>query len=120
MSQKTLESNVEARLVKYAKSKGILTYKFSSPSNRGVPDRVFIYRGAILFLELKRPGCKPTKLQLHHLKQIRDQSVPATWCDNYDTGVKLLDALRASYHVVLMLQDNETYLQTLRTATPGN
>lgn len=58
-----LESQIERKVSLYAKQRGVLTYKFVSPSNRGVPDRVFLYRGQTLFVEFKQPGKKPTALQ---------------------------------------------------------
>ena len=36
-----LEKDIEKAVCDYAKSKGVLTYKFSSPNHVGVPDRIF-------------------------------------------------------------------------------
>jgi len=44
-------------------------YKFSSPSNRAVPDRICCFpRGQIVFVECKAPGKKPTPLQFKVLR----------------------------------------------------
>ena len=49
-----LEKQIESKVVKKAKELGFLTYKFSSPSNRGVPDRIFISPyGEVFFIEFK-------------------------------------------------------------------
>ena len=80
------ESAVEAALGRFARENGIWTRKFSSPAHRGVPDRIFMRSGKILFLEIKRPGEKPTALQLHELQQIRSAGGNADWCDSVDTG----------------------------------
>ena len=59
-----LEKEIEKKIVNYAKSKNFLAYKFTSPSNRSVPDRLFISpTGNIFFIEFKRKGKIPTKLQ---------------------------------------------------------
>lgn len=88
-----LEKEVEAKIVAYAKSRGVLSYKFSSPQCRGVPDRIFIYEGLVLFIEMKRAKQKPSALQLKHLNAIQKQNVHATWVDNVEDGKKCIDSL---------------------------
>ena len=66
------ESTIEKVVSNYAKSKGWLSFKFVSPSNRGVPDRIFLKRGKIIFIEFKATGKKLTKLQKFKIDQIRD------------------------------------------------
>ena len=57
----------EAIIEKYLKTQAVkndfLCYKFVSPSNDGVPDRILIGNGLTFFVELKAPGEKPRKLQ---------------------------------------------------------
>ena len=61
----TLEKDVEAALVRRVKSLGGLCEKFTSPGRRSVPDRIITMPGGqIIFVELKRPGGKPTEAQL--------------------------------------------------------
>lgn len=60
-----LEKEIEAMLVKRVKALGGLCEKFTSPGRRAVPDRIVTLPGGrIIFVELKRPGGKPTELQL--------------------------------------------------------
>lgn len=89
----TRESTIEKKLVAYAKAKGCLTFKFTSPSVKGVPDRVFIHNGATLFLELKAPGKKPTPLQMAMIQKLRDQGVPCWWTDDVDIGRIMIGTL---------------------------
>jgi hypothetical protein len=58
-----LEKEVEAYLVRQCYARGWLCYKFSSPSNRAVPDRVLVLPGRVVFVECKAPGKRPTKQQ---------------------------------------------------------
>lgn len=59
------EKNIEQYLVKRVKELGGKAYKFVSPGNAGVPDRlVCLPGGRIIFVELKAPGKKPTALQI--------------------------------------------------------
>jgi Holliday junction resolvase len=91
-----LESELESKVVKLCKLYNLVTYKFSSPSNRGVPDRVIISNGSVLFLELKQRGKKPTPLQIHEIERLRSAGCKADWADTYDRASDII--LR---HVVL-------------------
>jgi len=58
------ESEIENHLVWAAAIMGGTTYKFTSPSNRGVADRIVcLPNGQTWFIELKRPGGKLSGLQ---------------------------------------------------------
>jgi hypothetical protein len=64
-----LERHIEKVVSAYAMKLGWLTYKFASPSNRSVPDRIYLKDGDTIFIEFKREGKVPSKLQAHtHLK----------------------------------------------------
>lgn len=59
-----LEKEIEAKLRDKVKALGGRAYKFVSPGNSGVPDRIVVLpEGKIGFAELKRPGKEPRKLQ---------------------------------------------------------
>ena len=48
------ESSIEAKLVRMVRAKGGLCYKFVSPGNPGVPDRIVITPvGRTIYVELK-------------------------------------------------------------------
>ena len=49
------EKKIEQRLVKKVKEKGGLCLKWTSPGTTGVPDRLVIYQGRIIPVELKDP-----------------------------------------------------------------
>ena len=58
------EKVLERKLCKAVKDLGGHAYKFVSPNQRGVPDRVCVLPyGIVAFVELKTTGKKPTKLQ---------------------------------------------------------
>jgi hypothetical protein len=56
-----LESKVQKQCVDWAKRRGYWARKFSSQSQRSVPDYIFKGRGIQWFTEFKREGC-PKKL----------------------------------------------------------
>jgi Holliday junction resolvase len=80
-----LEKKLEKRCCDVARAHGWYTRKFSSPSNRGVPDRIFVKDGNVVFIEFKAPGNKPTRLQEHEIKELAKHGANATWIDNIDT-----------------------------------
>lgn len=59
-----IEKHIETYLTNQVKRVGGLCYKWVSPGNRGVPDRIVILHGSVYFVELKRPGETPDPLQL--------------------------------------------------------
>ena len=67
-----LEKDIEAVLVRRIQALGGRAYKFTSPNKRSVPDRLCLLPGGrLLFVECKRPGAKPTKLQAAEHERMR-------------------------------------------------
>jgi len=67
-----LEKTIERHLVMAVKKLGGISYKFTSPGRRSVPDRICILPGGtVVFVEVKAPGKKPTELQALEIKKIR-------------------------------------------------
>lgn len=86
------EKYIEAKVAKYAKEKGFLAYKFTSPSNRSVPDRIFISpKGRVSFIEFKRKGKSPTELQAKTISEIREKGVDVLVVDTVEEGKKVID-----------------------------
>lgn len=66
------ESDIEAYLRDRVKEQGGKAYKFVSPGNTGVPDRMIcLPHGRVAFAELKAPGKKPTPLQRAQHRKLR-------------------------------------------------
>ena len=58
------ERDIESYLRDQVKAIGGRAYKWESPGNAGVPDRIVLLPGGrTVFVELKAPGRKPTPLQ---------------------------------------------------------
>ncbi len=59
------EKAIEQRLVRSVKKMGGQCWKFVSPGNVGVPDRILLFQGGrVAFVEVKAPGKKPRPVQL--------------------------------------------------------
>lgn len=66
------ERDIEAALVDAIKQLGGKAIKLLSPGSGGLPDRMILLPGGRLyFVELKAPGKKPSRLQLHVMEQLR-------------------------------------------------
>lgn len=79
-----LEKDVESKWCKVARARGWKAYKFSSPGNSSVPDRMFIRKGYVFFIEFKRPGGVPTKNQLEEHKELRRKGMLVLVIDYFD------------------------------------
>lgn len=84
------EKDIEKKVVDLAKKAGWLVYKWVSPSQRGVPDRIFIKDGSVVFIEFKAPGKKPTQLQAHTIKKLREHFMVVHVCDSVESAVDAL------------------------------
>lgn len=72
MEEFTRESQIEDYLVREVAKLGGKAYKFSSMSNRAVPDRLCIFpSGHIYFIECKAPGKTWSALQWRVAKFLR-------------------------------------------------
>lgn len=66
------EKDIEAYLREETKKIGGKAYKWVSPGNSGVPDRlVCLPNGLVIPVELKAPGKKPTPLQEKRHAELR-------------------------------------------------
>lgn len=88
-----LESKIENDVKDYAKKLGCLSYKFVSPSNRAVPDQLFIFEGRVFFIEFKAPGKKPTKLQSKIHKTMQSHGAEVYVIDDLQKGKDLIDEI---------------------------
>ena len=96
-----LEKEIEKKIVTYAKSKDFLAYKFASHSNRSVPDRLCIGpTGNIFFIEFKREGEMPTKLQEYTFKILRSRGITVAVIDDCDNGKLLIDEMNYLYGII--------------------
>ncbi len=97
------ESVIESAVCEYAKRYGALTYKFTSPSRRSVPDRLFLFpKNVVLFIEFKAKDKKPTELQAMEIAKIRDRDVPVYVIDSEKKGVSLIEEIVKKHGIELV------------------
>lgn len=96
------ESSLEARCVKYAKSRGLLARKMNGLGFRDWPDRLFIpvkiatarksvWQSQVLWVEFKKPGEVPTPSQERMHKDLRSRGQRVVVIDDYDLFVDTID-----------------------------
>jgi hypothetical protein len=85
----TRESIIEKKVCNYAITQGWVTFKWTSPSSRFVPDRLYFKDGKVKIVEFKAPRCKPTKAQRIVHGMLNNHGFTVHIIDNIDEG-KLL------------------------------
>ena len=70
------ESTIEARLVRRVRERGGLCYKFVSPGNKGVPDRIVITPdGQTHYVELKSSTGRLSPMQKFQRDELKARNV---------------------------------------------
>lgn len=84
------ERDVEKAFVKAVEARGGICPKWVSPGLDGVPDRIaMLPEGKIGFVELKKPGERPRKLQEARFRQFEKIGYHVFVCDR----VELIDGI---------------------------
>ena len=84
-----LERQEEQYLTKMVQSLGGLSLKLTSLI--GIPDRlVLLPEGKVIFVELKRPGEKPRKIQEARMRQLKKLGFKTYVVDSYEQIDRLL------------------------------
>jgi Holliday junction resolvase len=88
------ESEIETKVCNHAKYLGWLCYKWVSPGNRSVPDRIFFRNGKTIIIEFKAKGKKPTKLQQKTINKLQNQDIPTYVIDDVSEGIVLFNNIK--------------------------
>ena len=90
-----LEKELERKFVNILRKKGCIVYKFVSPGNAGVPDRLVITPdGKVHFAELKRKGKLLRPLQVMQARRLAKNHVKVHLVDG-------MEAIRAFLQEVM-------------------
>lgn len=89
-----LEKQIEKAVCDYAKTKGMLVYKFSSPGHASVPDRMFILpNGRMFMIEFKSAVGKVTPAQQREHDRLRGHCVPTHVANGIEVGRNVIDSM---------------------------
>ena len=92
---KTKESKLEEEIEKFMNKRGIwqlVRYQAQSNQN-GLPDRLYLYKGLLLGLELKTDEGTPTDLQLRKIDEINKNGGIGLIVRNVETVEYLIDII---------------------------
>jgi len=89
-----LENPVEEYLLRSCRENGFLCWKFVSPARGGVPDRLVVTPAGTLFVEVKRPGEKPTRRQRAQHAKLRSRGGEVHVVDDFPVVDALMAHLR--------------------------
>lgn len=90
----TPEGKIQKKVAEYAESLGFLARRnyVRAGGARGWPDTEFyLPGGAVVMMEFKRPGKKPSKIQQHRIDELRKLDHEVHVVDNVEQGKAILD-----------------------------
>lgn len=91
------EREIEGYLRLEVKRLGGIAFKFTSPGNAGVPDRLIVMPGnRIYFAELKRPGGKTSQLQNRQIGRLKDLGCNVSVIDSKEGVDKFLNDIQST------------------------
>lgn len=85
-----LEQDIEKPAVKYAESRGWKVRKVRWLCRRGAPDRFFVRRGRIIFIEFKAPDEPLDTHQQIEIAELRLEGIEVFVVDNLRSAYEIL------------------------------
>ncbi|WP_165215776.1 VRR-NUC domain-containing protein [Schaalia sp. ZJ1691] len=71
------EKTIEQALRQAIEADGGICWKLTCPGVDGVPDRICLRAGRVVFVEVKAPSKRPRPLQVRRINQLRAQGFTA-------------------------------------------
>ena len=94
-----LEKDIEAWLNKKVKDLGGISFKFVSPNNPGVPDRIYIFpEGRIYFVELKTEIGRLSNIQKWQRQRLRDMGCRFHRVKGMNQAKEFIEELESEIH----------------------
>jgi len=94
MDKKSHENEVENYLIREVEKRGGKAYKFVSPGQIGVPDRIIILNGKTAFVELKRPqGGRFSKVQKWQIEEMRKAGATVYTAKNKEEVDRIMEEM---------------------------
>lgn len=106
MSNPRLEKYVESDFMIFCASLSIVCKKLKLASESSWPDRTLLYRGYVMFMELKRRGEQPTPLQLFTLSQLANMGFEARWSNDFEQMKLIVLAWKQYVDRTILLLDS--------------
>jgi len=86
------EKEIEKRMCELIKKRGGLTYKFTSPNNPGVPDRIVITpAGVVWFVELKATFGRMANIQKWQKSELEKRNANVCVIHGWDAAKEFVN-----------------------------
>jgi Holliday junction resolvase len=73
------EQKVQTKLIRQLEKAGYYVIKLSVTNKPGIPDLIAIPRDSnVEFIEVKRPGNKPSPLQVYRMKELKEHGIKSS------------------------------------------
>jgi len=91
-----LEKTITNKIIKYINknypnSEARKRLSTGSTNNTGYPDITGSINGIRIEIEVKQPGCEPSKLQYSRLRKLKKLNIIAFWADSLESAISQLD-----------------------------
>ena len=91
------EKDIEEYLRLGVKKLGGAAFKFTSPGNSGVPDRLIVMPGNRIYsVELKRPRGRTSPLQNRQISRLKDLGCRVLVVDSKESAERFLNDIQSS------------------------
>jgi len=84
------EAQIEKTVTDFAVRMGWLSYKFTSPNRRAVPDRIYLRGATTFFIEFKAPGKAPSLAQTREHETLLNEGFAVYVVDDIVTGCEII------------------------------
>lgn len=89
-----LESRIEKKASDHALKLGMLSLKLNVKGQIGWPDRLYCYKGEVIFVEYKAAKEKPREMQLYIHDKLRSHSIKIYVVDNLIDATYILNKFK--------------------------
>lgn len=97
VDRRVLERDVQRRCVEWARARGYWARKFSSQSQRSVPDYLMAKVGVIFAVEFKAPGSHgPTEAQADEMAAMTLAGWRVFWCSSVEMFKQQVETIEAA------------------------
>jgi len=87
------ESKIEEAVCKYAEDLGWRVRKYVTPGHKGAPDRIFMRKGVVFWIEFKGPHGGLSALQEREIQRIKEDGFKVFVIDNIDEGKRVIQEM---------------------------
>lgn len=95
MAHRPLEKTIVAKVIAAARQRGwwVMKTHVSAFSVAGLPDILAIKDGRAAWMEAKRPGESPTRIQEHRMRELAAVGCPVTVVTSAGDAIEFLEAI---------------------------